>query len=110
MKLRTMNCPLTILSSHRTVLVLACGLCMALCAWSGIAQAENPVPLINQPLVPDTAAPGGSGFTLTVNGTGFVSGSLVNWNGSTLATTFVSGSQLTASVPASALLRQVQLR
>jgi len=34
----------------------------------------NPVPLINQPLVPDAVAPGGAGFTLTVNGTGFVSG------------------------------------
>jgi hypothetical protein len=37
---------------------------------------------------------------LTVNGTGFTSGSVVNWNGSGLATTFVSGSQLTAIVPA----------
>jgi hypothetical protein len=34
--------------------------------------AENPVPLINQPLAPDAIAPGGAGFTLTVNGTGFV--------------------------------------
>lgn len=60
----------------------------------------NPVPLINQPLVPDAVAPGGSEFTLTVNGTGFVAASVVNWNGSALATTFVSGSQLTATVPA----------
>jgi hypothetical protein len=58
----------------------------------------NPVPLINQPLVPDAIAPGGAGFTLTVNGTGFVSGSVVNWNGSARATTFVSNSQLTVSI------------
>ena len=63
--------------------------------------AEHPVPLINQPLVPDVIAPGGEGFTLTVNGTGFVSGAVVNWNHSSLATTFVSDSRLTASVPAS---------
>ena len=63
--------------------------------------AENPVPLINQPLVPDAIAPGGAGFTLTVRGTGFVSGAVVKWNDSSLATTFVSHSQLTASVPAS---------
>ena len=63
--------------------------------------AENPVPLINQPLVPDATAPGGQGFTLTVHGTGFVSGAVVKWNGSSLATTFVSDSQLRASVPAS---------
>src|SRR5437773_808217 len=61
----------------------------------------NPVPLINQPLIPDAVAPGGAGFTLTVNGTGFVSGSVVNWNGSARATTFVSTSQLTASILAS---------
>lgn len=65
------------------------------------ALAQNPVPLINQPLVPMAAAPGGAGFTLTVNGTGFVSGSVVNWNGSPLASSFVNGSQLTATVPAS---------
>src|SRR5439155_14204937 len=58
----------------------------------------NPVPLISQPLVPDAVAPGGAGFTLTVNGTGFVSGSVVNWNGSARATTFVSNSQLTVSI------------
>jgi hypothetical protein len=65
-----------------------------------LAQS-NPAPLINNPLVPDAAAPGGGSFTLTVNGTGFVSGSVVNWNGSALATNFVTSSQLTATVPAS---------
>lgn len=62
------------------------------------AGTENPVPLINEPLVPDAAAPGGAGFTLTVNGTGFVSGAVVKWNGNALATTFVSGSRLKATV------------
>jgi hypothetical protein len=62
------------------------------------AHAQNPVPLTNQPLVPDTIAPGGAGFTLTVNGTGFVSGSVLNWNGSPRATTFVSSSRLTAAI------------
>src|SRR6266478_1386741 len=62
--------------------------------------AANPVPTINQPLLPGTAAPGGNAFTLTVNGTGFVSGSTVNWNGSPRTTTFVSGSQLTAAINA----------
>ena len=56
----------------------------------------NPVPLINQPLVPDAAKPGGAAFTLTVNGTGFVSGAVVKWNGSARTTTFVSNSQLKA--------------
>ncbi len=69
---------------------------------SSIAFGQtNPVPLINQPLVPDVVAPGGAGFTLTVNGTGFVASSAVNWNGSARTTTFVSGSELTASILAS---------
>jgi hypothetical protein len=65
------------------------------------AATPNPVPLINQPLEPDAAKPGGEGFTLTINGTEFVSGSVVEWNGSARATTFVSKSQLKASIPAS---------
>jgi len=63
------------------------------------AAANNPVPLI-YPLPVSATAPGGPAFTLTVNGTGFVSGALVNWNGTALTTTFVSSSQVTASVPA----------
>src|SRR6266852_647237 len=61
---------------------------------------SNPVPFVNQPLVPTTVVPGSAAFTLTVNGTGFVSGSVVNWNGSPRTTTFVSGSQLTAAISA----------
>ena len=69
-------------------------------AFSPSVRAQNPVPLINQPLVPTGAAPGGLGFTLTVNGTGFVSGSVVDWNGSARVTTFVSSSQLKAAITA----------
>jgi hypothetical protein len=65
---------------------------------SADADAANPVPYVYQPLVPDAAAPGGPGFTLTVNGTGFVSGSVVNWNDSARATHFVSQGQLTATI------------
>ena len=35
-----------------------------------------------------------------MNGTGFVSGAVVQWNGTPLTTTFVSATQLTAQVPA----------
>lgn len=65
-----------------------------------VLAQTNSVPFVNQPLVPSAVAPGGPSFTLTVNGTGFVSGSTVNWNGVALATSFVSSSQLTATVPA----------
>jgi len=78
------------------ILVLALGLAaMSL----PLRAASNPVPFLN-PIVPSSAAPGGPALNLTVLGTGFVSGSVVEWNGAALATTFVSGSQLTATVPA----------
>jgi len=67
---------------------------------SALSYAQAPVPFINLPLIPDAAAPGGEDFTLTVDGTGFVSNSAVNWNGSALVTQFVSSSRLTAVVPA----------
>ena len=57
-------------------------------------------PTINS-LSPSSTPACGPAFTLTVNGSGFVSGAVVNWNGTALATTFVSGTHLTASVPVS---------
>jgi hypothetical protein len=53
---------------------------------------------------PESAAVGAPGFTFTLTGTGFVSGSLVYWDSAALATTFVSSSHLAASVPSTALL------
>jgi hypothetical protein len=61
---------------------------------------SNPVPVINQPLVPASAAPGGKGFTLTINGTGFTSTAEVYWNGSLRATTVVSPSQVQTQISA----------
>lgn len=67
--------------------------------WStSVASVEN-LPAITS-LSPMNAAAGGPMFTLTVNGTGFISTSVVEWNGADLATTFVSDVQLTATVPA----------
>jgi hypothetical protein len=67
---------------------------------STVLAQSDPVPFLNQPVVPVSTAPGGPSFTLTINGAGFVSASVVNWNGTTLTTTFVSSAQLTAAVPA----------
>ena len=73
---------------------------LVLFAVVSLTAQSNPVPFLNQPVVPAAAAPGGAGFTLTVNGAGFVSGSVVNWDGVALPTTFVSSAQLTAAVAA----------
>ena len=64
---------------------------------------SNPVPFLGQPLVPVSAAPGSPALTLTINGSGFISSSVVHWNGTALTTTFVNASQLTASIPATDL-------
>jgi uncharacterized protein (TIGR03437 family) len=60
------------------------------------------------PAVPTGVSPalldaGGQGAQLTVAGTGFVPGATVLWSGQSLATTFVSATQLTARVPAALL-------
>lgn len=52
-------------------------------------------------LDPPALVAGGSAFTLTVNGAGFVSDSTVQWNGADRATTYVSPTQLRAQIPAS---------
>ena len=82
----------------RAFLATALLAAFSLLAASANAQGTNSVPFINQPLQPTSAAPGGAAFTLSVTGTGFVSGSVVNWNGSARTTTFVSSSKLTASI------------
>jgi hypothetical protein len=58
-------------------------------------------------LSPDATVAGGPTFTLTINGSGFLPGSIAVWNGTPLTTTFVSTSQLTAQIP-SALITTPQ--
>lgn len=53
-------------------------------------------------LNPNDATAGAAAFTLTVNGSNFGTKAVVNWNGSAqTATTYVSGNQLTLTIPAS---------
>jgi hypothetical protein len=61
---------------------------------------DNPVPKLTL-LSPASIIAGGSGFTLTLTGSGFVKGSLVEWNGKALPTAYVSSTELQAAVPAS---------
>src|SRR5579862_6341108 len=86
-------------SLRSTTSSLAIVLCSSLLCIA--AAASTPLPMVYQPLVPGTVAPGSPGFTLTVNGTGFVAGAVVYWNGNSRTTTFVSSSRLTATITAS---------
>lgn len=62
-------------------------------------STNNAVPSLSS-ISPTSAPAGSAAFTLTVNGTGFVSASTVQWNGIARPTVFVSSTQLTASIPA----------
>ena len=64
-----------------------------------ITSAPNPAPTLGS-LTPSSASAGGAAFTLTVTGTNFVSASVVQWNGASRTTTFVSSTQLTAAISA----------
>ena len=77
---------------------------LLICALGVLAGASsNPVPMIGQPLHPDSVVPGTRGVTFTVSGTGFVPGSVVHLDKRSLFTTFVNSHTLRATVPPSAL-------
>jgi YVTN family beta-propeller protein len=62
---------------------------------------QNPSPSVaNGSLSPSSAVAGSAAFTLTVNGSNFISSSVVQWNGSPRTTTFVSGTSLQAAITA----------
>ncbi|HRJ32020.1 MAG TPA: matrixin family metalloprotease [Fimbriimonadaceae bacterium] len=63
---------------------------------------NNAVPVLIG-LSPNSVFAGGPSFVLTCTGTGFNSNSIVRLNGQDRATTFVSGTQITATIPASDL-------
>lgn len=65
----------------------------------GVFSLLNPTPTLSS-LSPNSAKAGGPSFTLTVNGSDFVGGAIVKWGGVALTTTYVSSTQVTASVPA----------
>ena len=60
----------------------------------------NPAAPAISSLSPTGATAGGAAFTLTVNGSNFISTSVVEWNGTALPTTYVSAAKLTAQVSA----------
>jgi YVTN family beta-propeller protein len=64
-----------------------------------LVTVNNPLPNLTS-FYPASAQVGGNAFLLTVNGTNFVNGSVVHWNGSGRPTTYVSDRELVATVTA----------
>ena len=67
-----------------------------------IDGVPNPIPALGS-LQPSSVVAGDPDFTLTVSGTSFAPGALVQWNGADRPTTFNSPTSLSAQIPASDL-------
>jgi hypothetical protein len=63
----------------------------------GNITPQNPIPVLTT-ISPAGVFTGSRPITLSVSGTGFISSSVVRWNGSDRTTTYVSSSRLTASI------------
>lgn len=65
---------------------------------------QNPSPKITS-LTPSTVKAGSPTFTLTINGTGLVTTSQAKWNGANIPTTYVSPTQIQATISASLIVK-----
>ncbi len=63
---------------------------------------NNPAPILTS-ITPTSATVGDPATPITLTGTGFISSSTADFNGTPIATTFVSATQLTAVIPVSDL-------
>jgi len=86
---RTLN----VILAYAAIMLAGCG------GGGGDSPSPNPTPTVAS-LSPAAITAGAEAFTLTVNGSGFVSSSTVQWNGSNRSTSFVSATQVTASIAA----------
>ncbi|HZQ95214.1 MAG TPA: IPT/TIG domain-containing protein [Candidatus Sulfotelmatobacter sp.] len=85
--------------SYKTLLLLSV---TALGLGCGYSKPKASSPAISQ-LSPASMTAGSAGFQLEVEGTNFVSGAVVNFNGVPEQTSFVSSSKLEATIPGSAI-------
>lgn len=65
-----------------------------------INATSNPVPSLASLLNPSSVSAGSGTFLLTLTGSNFIPASTIQWNGSALATNYLSEIQLEAQVPA----------
>jgi len=82
--------------------VIGCLLLWCGCGSPTAFHRSSPVASLKA-ISPNSSRVGGAGFTLSVVGSDFVSGATVQWNETSLPTSFVNTTYLTAEVPASAL-------
>jgi IPT/TIG domain len=67
-----------------------------------VTGPNSPVPSLGS-VTPSSAVAGGSDLEITLKGSGFVTASMAEWNGTPLATAFMNNGQLVAIIPAADL-------
>ena len=74
-----------------------CGLLLLALPGLGWAQKASKIPILNS-ISPTTRDAGSGAFILTATGSNFTTGSVVRWNGSGRSTTYISSTQLQATI------------
>jgi IPT/TIG domain len=89
-----------------SALVLSCIEVLTLAGCGGgtkappdVAPSSNPAPAIAA-ITPSSAMAGSAATSISITGTGFISSSLVQWNGAPIATTYSSPTSVNATLPA----------
>jgi len=92
----TAQIPASALASARTASVTVQNSTPVSVVSAGVSLPVNsPTPVLTT-IAPSLAIQGGTSTTLTLTGTGFIANSTASWNGTTLATTYVSPTSLRA--------------
>jgi uncharacterized protein (DUF1800 family) len=89
--------PPSAMPSVNSVIVTAASLATPTATASAQVTLNNPFPTVAS-TIPASLPTGSSSLTLTINGSGFVSGAQVRFGGVGVATTYVSATRLTAAV------------
>jgi hypothetical protein len=94
----------TLLSSYNRTIVVTDTSDATIRGFAPVSVTNPPLSITS--LSTTTAVEGSAAFPLAVNGSGLIPSSVVTWNDTALATTFVSQTQLIATVPASDLAEE----
>ncbi|GAB3838476.1 hypothetical protein [Hymenobacter jeollabukensis] len=92
----------TVAGTYYVVATTTFAACSAVTSNEVQINVSNALPVLTS-INPSTAQAGGAAVALTASGSGFVTSSVINFNGVALTTTFNSTSSLSATVPASAI-------
>ena len=87
------------MSHIRLGLLVTLALLAAGCGYGSRSMGGGGAPNVTS-LTPNTATAGDPAFTLTVNGSGFGTDSVVYWNGTALLSAYGTGTKVTAQVSA----------